>query len=123
MRVVVACGSMALLIAASALAEDAVVGKYSGSYSAQSAVPVALSLDIKSADNGVIQGVGIRSVPRAGSSCNGEFAFKGTLKGDRINVVAEKFGSSGDCTFRFNGTVSGNKLVGKVGQIDVELSK
>ena len=123
MHKVFVCGSAALLLAASAFAEDNVVGKYSGSYTAQNGVPVAITLDIKSADGGALQGVGTRSVPRPNAPCTGEFPFKGTVKGDRVNVVADKYGSAGDCTFRFNGTVAGSKLVGKTGQIDIELSK
>jgi len=116
-------GSTAVLVAATALADEALVGKYSGSFTAQNSVPVSITLDIKSADGGAIQGVGTRNVPRPGAPCTGEFPFKGTVKGDRINVVAEKYGPAGDCTFRFNGAVAGNKLVGKIGPVDLELSK
>ena len=123
MRPVFLIGAAALLIASTTFADETVIGKYSGAFTAQNSVPVAITLDIKSADNGAIQGVGTRHVSRPGAPCTGEFPFKGTLKGDRINVVAEKYGSSGDCTFRFTGAVAGNKLVGKVGPVDVELSK
>ena len=46
------------------------------------------------------------------------------MKGDTVDIrAAEKFGPGGDCQFRVRDTVSGNKILGKIGQTDVEFSK
>ena len=89
------------------------------------------TLDIKSVANGVVEGRGERQAIRQdgkrveGGGCIGSFPLAGTLKSDAIELRAtEKFGASGDCGFRLVGTVTGNKIVGKIGgKLDIELTR
>ena len=114
----------ASLFACPVLAQDSAVGKYSGSYTLPSSGVVALVLDIRSIKDGVVEGQGERSMALGPQMCTGPFRLTGTLKGESIDVrAAEKFGSTKDCTFRLRGAVSGNKITGKVGPFDVELTK
>ena len=112
-----------------AFADELTPGKYSGSFSSGRST-ISIVLDIKSVENGTVQGIGERhgtdqSGKRFQRGCIGSFPLKGTAKGDTIDLQsAEKFGGSGEeCQFRIRGTVSGNKILGKIGQNDVELTR
>jgi hypothetical protein len=114
----------ASLFAYPALAQEGAAGKYSGSYTLPNLVVIGLALDIGSIKDGVVEGQGERMVSRGNQSCAGPFRLTGTLKGDQLDVrAAEKFGRGGDCTFRLQGTLSDNKIKGKVGPNDIELTK
>ena len=122
-------GSFCLLLTSLAFADELTPGKYSGRYPAGPST-ITITLDIKSVENGTVQGIGERqgtdqSGQRFQRGCIGSFPLKGTAKGDSIDLqAAEKFGGSGaECQFRIRGTVSGNKIVGKIGQNDIELTK
>ena len=86
-------------------------------------------LDIKSVDGGKFTGTGERHIStqvgtRIREGCIGGFPITGTVKGDAVDIrAAEKWGPAGDCQFRMRGTISGNKISGKIGPSDVELSK
>ena len=126
-----ASSSLCLLLTSFAAAQDLTPGKYTGSYN-PAQFPntlVSIVVDITSVENGVITGQGQRHVTsqvgtRLREGCIGGFPLKGTVKGDTIDIsAAEKWGPAGDCLFRLRGTVSGNKILGKIGPSDVELSK
>lgn len=127
----VACTIVLTAGAPVASAQELAPGKYTGSYDITQAqgAKVSLVLDIKSIDNGTITGTGERyGINRYGhrgtGGCNGAFPLAGTVKGDEVDVrAAEKFGAGGDCQFRLRGKASGTKIVGKVGQNEVELSR
>jgi hypothetical protein len=90
---------------------------------------IHITLDITSIENGAVQGRGERqgtdqSGIRFKMGCIGSFPLTGTAKGSTVDLrAAEKFGAAGDCQFRIRGTVQGNKIIGKIGQSDIELSK
>ena len=120
-----------LLLTSFACAQELSPGKYTGSYVAAQAqnLQVMITIDIKGVENGSVTGMGERhtirqSGKRVQEGCVGTFPLKGTVKGDTIDVQsAEKWGAAGDCQFRLRGTVSGEKILGKIGQNDIELKK
>ena len=118
------------LLTVAAFGQELAPGKYSGEYASQTTqgFRVRISLDIKSVADGAIEGTGSRytvtQLGYSGTTCTGEFPLTGTLKGDRVDIRAAKpFGPSGDCRFRVQGTVADNKIQGKIGQNDIELSR
>lgn len=126
----VTSGALCLLLTSWAFAQELSPGKYSGSFSpGAQGFSVSISLDIKSVENGTVAGTGERHTQhqggkRSAQGCSGSFPLTGTVKGSAVDLrAAEKFGPAGDCSFRIVGTVSGNKIVGKIGQNEVELSK
>ena len=120
---------LAALLAVSAFpaaAQEA--GKYTGSYINNQGNTTALVLDITSLEGGKIEGTGQRQgFTQTGNptqACSGEFPLTGSLKGTELEVrSAQKFGRAQDCSFRLRGTMSGNKIQGKVGGSEVELKK
>ena len=130
-RIAAACAIVFTAGASVASAQELAPGKYTGTYDVTQAqgAKVSLVLDIKSVDNGTITGTGerhgiTRYGKRSSGGCTGAFPLAGTVKGDELDVrSAEKFGAGGDCQFRLRGKVSGNKILGKVGQNEVELSR
>lgn len=116
----------ALLVATFALAQDAsLVGKYSGNYTSGGGTGVRIVLDIKSVDNGAVKGTAERiSTTRRGGQCAGEYPVEGTLKDNTLTVRSvEQGGPSGDCVFRYTAAVQGGKLVGKLGNNELELTR
>jgi len=123
-RYFVMSGSLSFALSLSAIAQDSPIGKYTGSHRPR-AHGVGVTLDIKSVDSGRLQGEGqlVYSGPVSGS-CTGSFPLTGTFEGAQIVVrSAEKFGRAADCSFTLRGTLSGNKITGKIGQSDIELTK
>ena len=112
-------------------AQELAPGKYSGSYNpAQVAnALVSIVLDIRSVDEGTITGQGeLHLTTQHGAKlregCFGGFPLRGTVKGDAVSIwAAEKWGPAGECKFLMRGTVSGNKISGKIGQSTIELSR
>ena len=122
-------GSLCLL-AFAAHSQELSPGKYAGGYTGQTPdVQYQVILDIKTVENGKVQGEGARFGTKNNikiqRGCVGSFPLTGTVKGDSIDLrSAEKFGGSGDdCQFRIRGTVQGSKILGKIGQNEIELSK
>jgi hypothetical protein len=116
----------ALLAATFAFAQDSSLpGKYSGNYTSGGGTSVRIVLDIKSVENGAVKGTAERfSTTRRGGQCSGEYPVEGTLKDNTLSVRSlEQGGPSGDCAFRYTAAVQGGKLVGKLGQNDLELTK
>ena len=124
-------GSFCVLLTSFAAAQELTPGKYSGSFNPpQNAnALITIVIEIQSVENGAITGMGQRHVTsqigtRLREGCIGGFPLKGTVKGDVVDIAAaEKWGPAGDCLFRMRGTVSGDKIVGKIGQSDIELKR
>ena len=106
-----------------ALAQDAAVGTFRGSFDAHTnigLVSVGVTLTISSVDDGKVTGTG----NLARGVCAGNYPLAGTLKGADLAVRAtQKGGPAGDCSFGFRGKVDGNRLVGTMGKYEVELRK
>ncbi len=118
----------ALLVAVASPASAQEAGKYTGSYINNQGNNTSLVLDIKSVEGGKIEGTGQRQgFSQTGlptQACSGEFPLTGTVNGAAVEVrSAQKFGRAQDCSFRLRGTMTGNKIQGKVGGSDVELTR
>lgn len=128
---VFASAAFCLLLTSFASAQELTPGKYSGSYNLPQFANalVSFTLDIQSVENGAITGQGERHVSAASGTrlregCIGGFPLKGAVKGNVVDIyAAEKWGPNGDCQFRVRGTVSDGKILGKIGQSDITLSK
>jgi len=119
-------GIAVLLSVGSAYAQDALMGKYSGTYS-KGKNTSGLELEITSVSKGVVKGNLSRIAHRGGqggSNCTGASTVEGPLKGDTLRLrAAEKTGASGDCNANLQVKVEGNKLVGTFNGMDAQLSK
>jgi len=101
-------------------AQDSLTGKYSGSYTTVRPYVIGVSLVIASVEDGIVKGTASLYDGR----CMGEYPVEGTYKDNKLVVRATaKGGKAGDCSFGFAGTVEGNSLNGKMGQIDIQLRK
>lgn len=121
-------GFVLLILAASAYAQESLVGKYAGTFNLQTqsrgVVPIAISLEIMSASDGKVQGRASRShSSKAGMGCIGEYKLEGTYQGDKIEMQSQPGGPAGDCTMDLHLTREGGKLRGTMGKSDVEFSK
>ena len=128
MRNLLATASAFVLLTSLAAAQEGPVGKYTGSFTSNQAAQISIILDIKSVENGVVVGQGSRYGRTqhgvALQNCVGEFPLTGSLKGNELDVrAAEKSGQTKDCQFRLRGTVSGSKILGKMGPYEIELSR
>ena len=104
-------------------AQDSLIGKYSGSYTATTVVTytVGVTLEISSVDGGKVTGVATLAMRGA---CNGQYPIAGFYKGDQIGVRAtQKGGPAGDCDFGFRGKREGDTLVGTIGPNEITLRK
>ena len=108
-----------------ALAQENLVGKWSGTYlytgSARAASGnVGVELEITSVENNVVQGV----AKQLSRICGGEYPLTGKLDGNNLGMISAKnLGPTGDCQFGFRVVVDGTKMTGKVGNYDLQLSK
>jgi hypothetical protein len=99
------------------------LGNYVGSYE----VPVGsvtrtagLSINITADENGMVTGV----ATNYSYNCAGDYVFRGTLRGNELVLRSStKAGRLGDCGFGFRGTLEGNKIEGKLGNLNVSLYK
>lgn len=91
-------------------AQQVATGNYIGAYSGERR-PTGISLEIKSADNGRIQG----SVTTNSRTCNGTFAVEGTYQDNKIEIQsAAQRGRTGDCAeLKLELVANGNKLTGR----------
>jgi len=120
--IVILLSGMALTTVMPAYAQDSsLLGTYSGS-AALNNKTAGIRLTIEGIENGVVKGTASRFQKGA---CNGDYPLEGTLKdGNLIMKASEKGGSAGDCNFRINVKVVGEKLVGTwIGDQPIELSK
>jgi hypothetical protein len=128
MKPAVAFGSGLLIFAALSLAQENLVGKYSGNFMlwtpSRGIIPIGILLEISSAADGQVQGKAIRYADsRAGRGCEGEYKVAGTYEGNKIEMKSEPGGPAKDCFMRLHLVAEGRKLKGKMGTFDVELSK
>ena len=118
-----------LLLASFASAQELAAGKYTGSYFPPQFQEVLIVLSIQSVDGGNVTGTGERHVTfqsgkQARAGCIGVFPLVGTVMGSAVDLRSgEKWGPAGDCRFRLRGAVSGDKIRGKLGENEIELSK
>ena len=114
--------AVVLAVSVPALAQNSLVGTYSGSQPLKNNKTAGVRLVIDSVDNGVVKGTASRYQKGA---CNGDYPVEGTLKDDNLVMKAiEKGGSAGDCNFKLNVKVVGDRLVGTgINDNPIELSK
>jgi len=111
------------------LAQQTLLGKYSGSFSSFTnfgQVITGITLEILSVDGDKVSATAVRARGGAAgrSPCAGEYPVEGKLKGDTLALRATtKGGPAGDCDLTLRLTVEGNKLVGTVLKYKAELSK
>jgi hypothetical protein len=129
----VAVGLLLLSYSACVLAQEALVGQYSGFYVGRtnSGVEVRehLTLEIKSAQDGKLQGTATRfydGIVRHGgySQCRGDYVLEGTYQDN--NIVLESIGPgghAGDCRTTLRLVVEGDKLIGRMNKLRAELSR
>ena len=108
----------ALAVTSAVIAQESIIGKYSGSYQTRSGRHMLVTLDIKSVENGTVKGIGSLSTTNLkGGACRGDYPFTGTLKDGQLDVRAdEKGGPGGDCNFRVRATIEGDQLKARFGQ-------
>lgn len=113
---------VALAVSMDALAQNSLLGTYSGSQPLKNNKTAGVRLVIDSVDNGIVKGTASRSQKGA---CNGDYPVEGTLKDDNLVMKAiEKNGGAGDCNFKLKVKVVGDKLVGTgINDNPIELSK
>ena len=119
------------MLSTTAGSQELPIGKYTGRYDSPytAGMQIWIVLDIKRAENGMVEGTGARHVfyakgQRRSMGCAGGFALTGTIKDEALELrSAEKYGFARDCTFRLVGMVSANKIVGRSGGSEVELFK
>jgi hypothetical protein len=125
MKNIVIAAVSALLFSCPALAQQTLLGKYSGTYSAitlsgGNPIHVGLTLELASLEDGIVKG----KAARMGGPCRGDYPVEGMIKGDELELRAtRKGGPAGDCGMRLRLTVVGNKLVGTMNKNKAELSK
>ena len=120
-------GLVACLCTGPALAQQNLVGKYTGNFSMRergSEVAVGLSVDIKSVEDNKVKAVaqqagGAGAVTR---QCAGNYELEGTLSGDKLTLRSTS-APKPDCTMTLRLVADGNKLKGQIGSRDVELTK
>ena len=128
MKPVAAMVFAVLSVAASAYAQDALVGKYTGSYALavrDKEITVRLTLVIASVEDGVVKGTATTASSGSRPPCDGDYPMAGKYEGNKLQLHAtQKGGRTGDCSLALNLTVEGNKLVGTTGTgSQVQLSK
>jgi len=122
----------ALLFSCPVLAQQTLLGKYSGSFSSFTnfgQVITGITLEILSVDGDKVSATAVRARGGAAgrSPCAGEYPVEGTVKGDTLVLRATEKGvkavGAGDCGLMLRLTVDGNKLVGTVNKNEAQLSK
>ena len=124
MKTVIAISLVLLSYSTSLLAQQTLVGKYSGNYiqkTGRGDESRGLTLEIASAENGKLKGTAVRVEK---GSCSGKYEVEGTYQDNKIVVRSVGGGgAASDCGLRLQLVAEGNKLVGKFGPRDVELSR
>jgi hypothetical protein len=118
------CGVLFVLCTAgAAVAQDALVGTYKGSYEVQSTKGhhrFGVTRAIASVEAGRVKG----TATLHDGPCQGSYPVEGMVQDTSIGVRAVgKGGPAGDCGFGFKGKVDGNRIVGNMGKFEVELRK
>ena len=119
----IALGLVTALWGSACFAQDALVGKYAGSFPIQTNrgnVDVGVTVVIASAEDGKLKGTGTYHA----GPCAGDYPLEGYVKGNAVGLRGTaKGGRAGDCAFGFKGTVEGNRLIGSIGKYEIELRK
>ncbi len=101
-------------------AQDSLIGKYSGTYTATTAGRQwGLDLNIISVDNGTVKGTALRY----GRECRGDFQLEGTYKENQLVLRSNAGGAAGDCRVDLRLVSEGNNLKGTMGSFPIQLSK
>ena len=124
MQLALAAGFAVLsCVSAAAIAQQSIMGTYNGSIEVRTPrglERMGVTMVISDIEDGKLKGTGtIQQGP-----CRGDYPIEGNMKGDAIGVISKgKGGASGDCVFGFRGKVDGERLVGNMGQYEVEFRK
>ena len=116
--------AICLLLGYVALAQDSLVGRYTGSFSYAGALGdtlLGVTLVIATVEGDRVKGsLDLNSR----GPCAGVYPMQGRLREGTLTLRG-KGGTAGDCGFRLDVTQQGNKLVGTVGakKTPIELSK
>jgi hypothetical protein len=126
----IAAVAAASLFSLTAFGQEPVLetGTYSGTYQgAGSNTRITITLNVQSVTDGLVKGTARRNTSNmrgATPACDGEYPVQGTFKDGQLAVrETAKGGKTGDCGIGVRAKLQGNKLVGKSGPNDVELSK
>lgn len=115
------------ICAAPVCAQQTLLGKYSGNFmhkSNRGEQPVGLTLDITSLEDGKVKAMAVRSAGATKGSCAGTYEMQGTYKGGQADLRSVKNrGGAANCRMHLRLVADGNKLKGKWGERDVQLSK
>ena len=121
-------GTALCTISISAFAQDNnLIGKWSGSYlylgnlgASSAPTNVGVDLEITSVENNIVKGLA-KQFTRV---CGGEYPLAGKLDGNNLGMIsAPNLGPTGDCRFGFRVVVDGNRMTGKMGNYDLQMSK
>src|SRR5262245_12807279 len=126
-KLVVPAGLAAFFVAIPVFSQNALVGKYNGSFAqptSQGDVHPTITLEIVSVEGDTVKGKAVRGSAGPAYRCAGEYPMEGKVKDSALTLRATaKGGRGGDCDLTFRLTVEGNKLVGTVLNYKTELSK
>ena len=118
---------LVLLCSHAALAQHALIGKYSGFYLARTVTadrPMGLTLEIVTVEGDTVKGIATRMASGPRPPCNGDYPVAGTVKGDALDLRSTRMGGpAGDCRMRLRLTAQENKLIGTMNGVNTELSK
>ena len=118
-------GAVCCAFSWTALAQENVVGKWSGSWKNTIGgrdTPVGLELEITNVEGNVVTGT-MNNMSNRG--CNGVFPMRGKLNGNELGMIATAGGGAqSDCKIGFRATLDGTKMTGRFGgQYDMTLNK
>ena len=124
MKTVIAISLVFLGYSTSLLAQQTLVGKYTGNFiqkTVRGDESRGLTLEIASAENGKLKGTAVRVEK---GTCAGKYEVEGTYKENKVDVRSVGGGGAGgDCSLSLRLVAEGNKLTGTFGQRPVELSR
>lgn len=116
----------ALLFSCPVLAQQTLLGKYSGSFSMQDnrgQIVTGVTLEILGVEGDTVSAKAVRERSIQRSPCAGEYRLEGKLKGNALALKSISGPGSGDCNLTMRLTVDGNKLAGTINKWDAQLSK
>jgi hypothetical protein len=128
MKNIVIAAVSALLFSCPVLAQQTLLGKYSGTYSFvdfRGDVVTGISLEILGVDGDKVSAKAVRASgsQRGRSPCVGEYQLEGKVKGDALVLKSITSPAAGDCSLNMTLTVDGNRLVGTINKGNAQLSK
>lgn len=107
-----------------ALAQENLVGDWSGTYRYTGAttrdIDIGIELKIAKVDGPLVTG----SARTTGGTCAGEYQMRGKLDGQNLGMISTNTaGAAGDCKFGFRAKIEGSAMTGTVGTYNMRLSK